>query len=151
MGMQLVGSVASAYGAMSNAAATASADNYSSQVASRNAVAVQQQADQTAELLRRQSQQKIGTMVASYGASGVTLEGSPADSLANSASNAALDAETAQYRAGLKIAGYNAEAALDTAAAGNATTAGYFSASSVLLNGASSALTTYGDSLKTKK
>lgn len=143
---KVAGGVMGAVGAMSNASATASADTFNASMASQSAVAVQQQADQDVELLRRRAQQTIGKMAATYGASGVTLEGSPTDALANSASNAALDAQTVEYKAGIKIAGYGDINALDRLHASNAMTAGMFASASDVITGAGSAISTYNKS-----
>jgi len=147
---ELVGGVVSAIGAMSQASATASADNFQANVASQNAVAAIQQADQDAELLRRKAQQTIGAETAAYGASGVDLAGSPLDVLGSSAASATLDAQTAEYKGGLKSAGFADTAVLDRMGARNAETAGTFSAVSALVGGASGAASAYGQSLKTQ-
>ncbi|MCK4958887.1 MAG: hypothetical protein KAT00_05795 [Planctomycetes bacterium] len=55
--------------------------------------------------LRRQQAKQLGNMRASFGASGVTLEGSPLDVLAESAGAAALDILTLNFNTELRAEG----------------------------------------------
>ena len=76
-----------------------------------------------------------GKLLAGYGASGVTLEGTPLDVLEESAANAELDALTIRHQGELAARGYENTATLDTFAASGARTGGYISAVDELLTG----------------
>lgn len=75
-------------------------------------------------------------MRAAYGASGVSLEGSPLDVLENSAAEAELDALTIRYKGKVGAMGSESEAATQRARASNAKTEGYYNAGTALLGGA---------------
>ena len=77
-----------------------------------------------------------------YGASGVTVDGSPLDVLEMAATNGELDAQNIRYKGLLRATGYNDTATLDGMAGENARTASYFKASSELLAGGAKA---YGE------
>jgi hypothetical protein len=78
-------------------------------------------------------------MVAGYGASGVTMEGSPMDVLEASAATAELDRQNILYGGGLRTQGYQSTAGLELMRGQNAETGSYLSAGSSLLSGAAKA------------
>lgn len=127
-----VGAVA----AVSAADAQRKAANFNKDVALQNA---QTAAAQGAEQARRQrilAYQTTSQARANYGASGVSVEGSPEDILAQSAAQGELDAQTQEYNATIRGQGYRNEATLDTMRASNASQQGYYGATSSLLGGA---------------
>lgn len=109
--------VMSAASALSSGQSQSSAAQYNAAVARNNAIVAQQNAqiaaDQAAADARRQRDQAIkekGKMRAAYGASGVTVEGSPLDVLEESALNAELDALITEYNGGLRARAYQNQA-----------------------------------------
>lgn len=133
------GALISAVGAMSAAKANAQAANYNATIASQNAQVSLDQASAQVAIQQKQARQVEGSLIASVGASGVTMEGSPTDVLQMSVTNAALDAETIKYEGRLKATGYANQAELDRIAAKTATQQGYLTAASSLLTGAGQA------------
>ncbi len=63
--------------------------------------------------LRIQNKQQLGDIRANYGASGVTLEGSPLDILQQSAANAELDALTVRHQGAVRAWAYQNEARVE--------------------------------------
>lgn len=133
----VAGAGAAAYGAIQSGNAASAADNYNAEVAAANATAATQQAQQNAMLQQQQAKQQLGSVVASYGASGVDAgSGSALDVLSMSASNAELDRQTILYKGQLQANGYTDEAQLDSSSAANAGEQGDLKAASSLLTGA---------------
>lgn len=137
--IQAAAAVFSAVGALSSGNAASSAAEYNARLAERNAQISRDQAAADAEQQQRHARLVIGTARAGYGASGITLEGSPLDVLAMSASNAELDRQSILYRGELRGMGYDSEAALDRQRASTANTQGFFGAASALLTGGAKA------------
>jgi hypothetical protein len=136
---QIAGTAMSVIGAINQGQQAKSAANYNAQLANNNAIAARQQAEVNAAAQQRASRLKIGSMVAGYGASGVTMEGSPMDVLEASAATAELDRQNILYGGGLKAGGYQSTAGLELMRGENAETGSYFSAGSALLSGAAKA------------
>lgn len=135
--MMIAGTAISAIGAIRAGQAQAAAANYNAQVAERNAFISRDQAAADEQRQRIQARRKLGAMRAAYGASGISLEGSPLDVLEDSAAEAELDALTIRYKGGVGAMGYEAEAGAQRARAKNATTESYYNAGAALLTGAS--------------
>lgn len=135
----MAGAAISAAGAIQRSNAEKAAANYNAQLRERDATVALQQANQQAWLVRLQGQQAAGAMRAGYGASGVTVEGSPMDALAMSASQNELDAQTVLYGAKLKATGYASDAALARNQAIVAGQQGQLEAASYLVGGAGQA------------
>lgn len=106
----------------------ADAAEYNAQIANQNATIATQQGEAAVQQLGRQQYRQLGAATAAYGASGVTMEGSPTDVLAQSAAEAALDRLTTKYNYQLRALGFQQTAALDEMQAGNARTSGILSA-----------------------
>lgn len=136
---QIAGTAMSVIGAINQGQQAKSAANYNAQLANNNAIAARQQAEVNAAAQQRASRLKIGSMVAGYGASGVTMEGSPMDVLEASAATAELDRQNILYGGELKSGGYQSTAGLELMRGENAETGSYFSAGSALLSGAAKA------------
>ena len=133
--IMIAGAAISAYGAIQSAQAQKAASQYNAALNERNATIATQQAEADVQMHRRQVAQQEGAIIAGYGASGVTLEGSPLDVLAMSETQAALDEKTIRYRANLKAMGYHDNATLDRMAGKTAEQQGYLNAASQFLTG----------------
>jgi hypothetical protein len=107
-------------------------DTQNAEIAKQQGVAAQVQQQQRTAVL-------AGAARAQYGASGVSIEGSPLDVLANGAMSAQQDLQNIEYRTKLKMAGYTNDANLNDASASNALMSGYGKAGGALLSGAASA------------
>lgn len=141
--MMVAGAAISAYGAMQQAKATSQAATFNANLNEQNAQASLQQATVAAIAHRREAAQAHGSLIAKYGAAGVTSDGSPTDVLRMSVENASLDEQTLLYRGRVKATGYMNAATLDRQAADVATEQGYYGAASSLLTGAGRATSGY--------
>ena len=128
-----------AVGAIHQAQAEASAANYNSAVANQNAEQAIAQAAEEERRTRVIARKQIGAARAAYGASGVSLEGSPLDVLGEMAATAEMDALTVRHAGRVRAAGYMNEARLDKFRAKTARTGAYFGASGALLGGGAKA------------
>lgn len=133
----------SVYGAIQSANAEASAAKYNAKVADQNANIARQQAAADEDRQRRIAAKTMGGIRANYGASGVTLEGSPLDVIEESAANAKLDELNIRYNGELQAMGFQNTANLDRSRAANAKTSGYLTAGSALLVGGSKSYNAY--------
>src|SRR5262245_1420631 len=86
------GGVVSAYAAVQQGQATRRAADYNAAVAQQNAVTARNNAAVDEQRQRMLARQTLGRARANYAASGVTMEGSPEDVLAESATQAEWDA-----------------------------------------------------------
>lgn len=135
----IAGAVVQAVGAIRSAQSASAAADYNAQIAERNAALARDQAASDEQRQRIQARKQLGAMRAGYGASGVTLDGSPLDVLENSAAEAELDALTIRYKGEVSALGYRTESAQQRARSANATTEGYYNAGSALLQGGAKA------------
>jgi hypothetical protein len=131
----VAGTAASALGALSSAQSQSAAAKYNAKISENNALAAKQQAAADEDRQRRLSVQAIGAQRAAYGASGVSLEGSPLDILEQSAYNAELDAQTIRWQGEVAAAGYGNQAILDRSKSNSALNTGYAEAGSSILIG----------------
>lgn len=141
--MMLAGTAISAVGAVSQANAQSAAAGYNAQLNQRNAVIAKQQTDAEVAQITRQSELAQGRMLAGFGASGLTTDGSALDALADSAAQAQLDIETVKYRGNLKAMGYHDNARLDEMAGDTAEKQGVLRAASEVLTGVGRAGASY--------
>ena len=125
--------IISAIGSLSSAKAESDAAKYNAKMAENNALLARQQGEVAERAQRIRGEKAIGKMAAAYSASGVTMEGSPLDVLAESAGAAELDALTVRHNYLAKAIGYENTARLDETRADNAMTTGYFKAASSAL------------------
>ncbi len=109
----LISAGLSAVSAISSANQQKAASKYNQQVAENQAIAARQQAGANAEMQRRSSEKKIGSMQASYAASGVSIEGSALDILEESARNAEMDRQNIIYGGELRAIGSEGTAMLE--------------------------------------
>lgn len=146
--LMVAATAVSAVGAVRASQAQAAAANYNAQLAEQNAQVATAQGAAAAEAHDRDTRRKIGSAIASYGASGVQVDtGSPTDVLADSARAASLDNLTIKYNAKLRAMGLQAQAELSRTNADNSLQAGQINATSAVLSGASKAYGTGGVSL----
>ncbi|MBS4046572.1 MAG: hypothetical protein KG075_09550 [Alphaproteobacteria bacterium] len=103
----------------------ARASKQNAELADQQALISRQQADADAVLQQRRARKVIGNMRANYGASGLTMEGSPLDVLEESVSNAEMDRQTILYRGNLRAMGFENTAAQYRARAKNMRNAAY--------------------------
>lgn len=139
-----IGAAVSAIGAISSAVQQRDAAKYNESMANQQALAAQQTAAANAERQRRAAQRQIGSMEASYAASGVSIEGSPMEILEQSAREAELDRLNILYGGAQQAAGYRNTAALEGAKSQNAMTSGILKAGSSLMIGMNSSARPYG-------
>lgn len=144
LGMAIAGT-ATAYSTYHQGQVASAEHKYQAQTEQRNALIAQQQGQAAAEAQNRRMRMALGSQQAAYGASGVSGDiGSPVDVFASSVQQGTLDNLTLKYNAKLRGMGYQSSAALDSAAASNASTSGMLNAAGTALGGASRAYTQSG-------
>jgi hypothetical protein len=142
--VMIAGAALSAYGAIQQANANKAAGQYNAALRERDAVVAVNQSKMDADRIAVQGQRVQGSLVAGYGASGVTSDsGSALDVLADSAMQNKLDQETVLYKGRLKAMGYEGDAALSRHSAEVAGEQGDLNAASYILTGAGRAGSTY--------
>lgn len=152
MVLGIISGVISAIGAIRQGNAAYAAGTFNAKVAEANAVASEQQGQAAADAQQRDAQRRLGSMIAAYGASGVSsAEGSASEALADSVRMATLDNLTTRYNYQLRAADYRTEAELNKMNAKNARTAGYFSAASSLLGAFSGGVGSYSGTYTTSQ
>lgn len=134
----------SAVGAIQSGEAQKKAGAYNAQVAENNAAQAQQAAAFNEAQQRTRSARVLGAERAAQGASGVTVEGSPLEVLAQTAQESELDALSIRYGGDVAAARARSEATLARFQGGQAVTSSYFSAGASLLGGASKFGQIYG-------
>jgi hypothetical protein len=122
----VIGTVVSVVGTVVSAVSQRSASQYNAQIADQNAMIARNNAEFNAEQQQRAARLKIGAATANYGASGISMEGSPPDVLESSARNAEIDRQAIIYQGQVRAAGYTDQATLDTMQADNAMSSGIF-------------------------
>ena len=132
----VAGSAVSALGAVQQAQAGRAESKYNQRVAEQNAVASRDAARVEEERHRIQSGKALGQMRANYGASGVSIDGSIEDVLADSATQAEWDSLLIRHGGEQRARGYTSEANLAGARAKNVSTSGYLMAAGDLASGA---------------
>ena len=133
-----VGTAVSALGQVQSGEAAQATANYNAEVSQRNAAQAMQDAQATAAQQQEQNKQKIGEVVADYGASGVDPNSvSGLSVLWDQTRQGELARQLDLYRGQTQAAGYSSQAGLDTMSGAQAATAGALSAGSSLLTGAS--------------
>lgn len=147
--LQIAGTVISAFGAIQKGNREAEGFNANAQASEYNAAMSEQQAGIARQQAAAQavSQQAaglkfLGKMRAGYGASGLTMEGSATDVLAESAANVELDRLNIMYGGEMQAYGHERTAALDRSQASyyrseasRAKSAGYGNAVAALFQG----------------
>lgn len=140
----IAGTAVSVYAAVQSGKQQSAAAKYNQQVAQQNAQAAKEQGAEAALEKQRETAQKIGSMQANYGASGIDAStGTPLDVLTDSVRQGTLDSLTVQYDYNLRAAGYTDTATLDGTESKNDTASGYLNAAGAALGGTANAAGTY--------
>jgi hypothetical protein len=139
--LSAISTAAKVGGTLMSSKAEENAAKYNARLSEQNAVIAEQQAAAEVARYKRETYRRVGDIRAGYAASGVTMEGSPLDVLADSYAMATLDEENIKYQGRLEAMNYRNQASLDRAKAKNAKKAGYLSAAGQLLEGGTQ---TYG-------
>jgi len=139
----VISAAASAYAAYSSGQAQKKAREYSAKVAEQQGAVAQESAEAEAEDRRRRARYLLGEQLATAGASGVALEGSPLLAMVDSAVQEDLEARRIQYRGYLAAVGYGSQAGLARYEGQQAARAGYIGAGTSLLRGGTSAYVNY--------
>lgn len=145
--LMIVGTVMQVAGALQSASAAADSARYNASIADRNAGIARDQAAADEGAFRRDIARRQSAARAAYGASGVTMEGSPLDVLESSATNAEYDALNIRYKGELKALGYSGDAEVNRARAGMAETQGAVNAGAALFGGFGKAMSGGGTQL----
>lgn len=127
------GGALQAYGQYQAGEAENRAAQLNAQVAGQNAALAIQQAAQDERALRVQGRKFLGDMRASYGASGVTMEGSPLEVMKESAAAIELDALNIKYEGETRALGFRNDARLERYRGEYAAAAGRLGAAATLL------------------
>lgn len=131
----VAGALTSGYGAYLQGQEQAAAYKYQAQVAAQNALIARQQGDFDASRLAVYANQKIGSQISGYAASGVeTTSGSALSVLRASASSAELDRLNILHGADIKAISFENQASVDNIAADNSKIAGDLGLASGALN-----------------
>lgn len=143
--VMVAGAAISAMGAIQSGKAESTAALYNARQNEINAGLSEQQANADAARFGVQYRRHEGAMIAGFGASGLSAEGTESV-LADSASNARLDEETIKYKGRLRAMGFYNSATLDRFAAKTAVDQSHLKAASALLTGVGHAGATYAAS-----
>lgn len=132
--LMVAGTAMSVLGQLQQAQTARAVGRYNQQLSERNAAIAR---DQTAaEIIRQQrtARRVQGAARAAYGASGVTMEGSPLDVLEDNATQAELDTLTLRYRGELRAQGYEQAGDMARFEGDRAARAGWTRAAGTLLS-----------------
>lgn len=143
-GFMAAGGGLKAYSALRQGNAEYQAQEMNAQVNEQNAALAESQALEDERKQRLMTKKLIGSMRANYGASGVTLEGSPMEVIEESAMQAELDALNIKHAGKARATQYRNQAALARYYGKEARTLGYLGAAGSLLGGAGDAFGTMG-------
>ena len=144
--MMIASTALTAYGMVKQGQAASAAADYNSKVAGQNSQIAAAQGEAASQQQQRDTQRKMGAMMAAYGASGVQMsDGSPADVLSDSVRSATLDNLTLKYNYKLRGLGFQQQQTLDNMQSENALTSSYFSAAGAAISGGAKA---YGQGLQ---
>ena len=117
LAFKIIGGVVSAIGSMRQAQSQKDAAEFNAAVNRNNAIAVRQQADADAQKQERQARLRAGSNRANVGGSGVSLEGSALDALADIAAEEELARLTIVHNGEVRSTGFENNAQLDSARA----------------------------------
>lgn len=135
VGMAVLGTVMSANAQKEQGEAAKKTAEYNAGISRRNAEISMDQAATDAEAQQRDARRRAGAMRAGYGASGVTMEGSPLDVLEDSAITAELDRQNILYKGRIRALGFEDEATLYDMSGSNAEKQGNSRATATLVGG----------------
>lgn len=142
----IISTAMSVVSSISQASQQKQAAKYNQKVAENQAIASRQEAAANADMQRRRAAKQIGSMQASYAASGVSTEGSPLEVLEESARNAELDRLSILWGGETRAQGYEATARLEKSRGSNAMASGLLSAAGSAFKGFASTYSGSGSS-----
>lgn len=131
------------FGALKQGQAAQQAAQYNAAIAERNADISRQQAEAEALQIDREGRQRAGAIRAAAGASGITLEGSVLDVLADTVAQGELEKQNAMYVGNLRAMSYEEDAALELRSGKTARKASFYEAGAALLSGGAQGYTQY--------
>lgn len=123
-----IGAGVNAFAALFEGEATARAAEYNAQIERLNATIARQNAAEAERRFRRMSKKRMGSMRAARGASGLALDGSALDAMADSAMQEELDALTVRYQGEMQARTHEANARMAEMEAKSARASGAFNA-----------------------
>lgn len=132
--MMAVAGGISAVGSIAQGQASARAAEFNARISSANARLAEQRGDTQARLIRRQGRQALGRQRAAAAASGVAMEGSILDIMADSRYQIERDALTAKFNAGVEARGQQMQASVQRTQGRQAQVAGFMRAGTELLS-----------------
>lgn|SRR5262245_25451541 len=135
MALGLIGGVIGAVGSLVGAANASTAANNQAAIYQRQAAAERAQADFNAKQQQSKAIKLISQQRTSYLASGLSLEGSPMDTLADTTRQTELDVAAIRYNGEIKAQNFEMQAAAYRSKAKGAQTAGVFGAIAPLIKG----------------
>jgi|KBSSwiStaDraftv2_1062776.scaffolds.fasta_scaffold737488_2 hypothetical protein len=135
MALGLIGGVLGAVGSLVGAQQQAQAANNQAAIYARQAAAERAQAEFNANQTRSKAIKVISQQRTGYLASGLSLEGAPTDTLADSTRQSELDVAAIRYNGEIKAQNFDMQAAAYRSKAAGAQTAGVFGAISPLIKG----------------
>lgn len=139
MAGSLTGGIMKAQGDEQKGEVEGSIQDYKAKIADQNAGLAIQQAAENERKARAEGAQSLGAGRAAYGASGVTMEGSPTEVLAQGAAQSELNALTIRHAGQVQAVGYRNEANLARYEGNAARTTGYVAGAADLLAGGATA------------
>ena len=136
----IIGATAlTAAGSISSANAQASTQRQKAAVNEANAAQAKQVASYNAQLKERETQRLIASQRARFGKSGIQLDDTALDVIAEQAYQGDVDKQMTLYQGDLNAWRYNTEASFLEESAGNTQSAGYTTAFGQLVSGGGSA------------
>lgn len=128
-----IAGVAAAGGALVQGFQQAGVARFNAKVAGQNAVIAQQQASADEDTIRRRQEKLRGSQIAAFGASGVTLEGSPLDIIGQDELEMEREALMARYGGTIGARRFGIDETEQRYRASNAEMGGYIGAGTALL------------------
>ena len=132
--MSAAGGILQAYGQVKAGEGAQRAYEFNANQADINSRQAELIAAQDERQSRIVGKKAIGSMVANYGASGVNLEGSPMDVLAESLAQVELDSLNARYSGQSKAINFRNEARINRYQGSQARASGYYGAAATLMS-----------------
>src|SRR6185437_6911850 len=137
MCLQILGAAIGAVGTLASASAQSQSYKAQAQFQNRQAAMEQQKGAFEGASLKDQNDRQLATMRGQYLSSGIALDGSAAEVLQDSASEASLDEQAVRYGAQVRADNLNWSAKLSRMNASNAMTGGVLGALGTMVSGLS--------------
>jgi len=135
MALGIIGGVVGAMGSIAAGQAQANAANAQAYAYQRQAMLERQQADFNANQQQEKAIKLISAQRAGYLASGVALQGTPLDAIADTTRQSDLDVQAIRYNGEIKAQNFEAQAAVFRTKAASAQQGGLIGALSPLIKG----------------